>query len=51
LDIFTRDGQRMVSVTAASTPVLSTVNWVPGVYLMRWTCPSGATRASRLIVQ
>ena len=51
LDIFTRDGQRMVSVTAANTPVLSTVNWVPGVYLMRWTCPSGATRASRLIVQ
>jgi len=51
LDVFALAGQLIVSVPVASTPVLSTVNWEPGVYLMRWTCPSGATRTSRLVVQ
>ena len=51
LDVFTLAGQLVVSVPMVSTPVLSTVNWEPGVYLMRWDCPTGPTRTTRLIVQ
>ena len=51
LEVFTYAGQLVEQLTAARTSLLSTANWEPGVYLMRWTCPSGAIRISRLIVQ
>jgi hypothetical protein len=51
LQVFSHAGQLVESLSAARTSVLSTANWEPGVYLMRWTCPSDAIRTSRLIVQ
>ena len=51
LDVFTSAGQLVEHSTATRTSLLSTANWESGVYLMRWTCPSGAIRTSRLIVQ
>jgi hypothetical protein len=51
LDVFTHTGQLVEEIPAARTSVLSTANWEPGVYVLRWTCPSGAIRTSRLIVQ
>jgi PKD repeat protein len=51
LDVFTHTGQLVEEIPAARTSVLSTANWDAGVYVLRWTCPSGAIRTSRLIVQ